>query len=580
MKANYASGLETGLDKEKTWLWKYREAIQKGEIVAGIDMITELNHLIEEWDDPQYRYDTADADIRIDFIENCVKLTKSPFYGKPMILMLWEKAFIEVAYSFKMMSIDTGGWVDRFQEILMLITRKGGKTELIAALELAELFLGQPGSNIICSGTNDAIADLCYQSIDMMRLIIDPKSLDTWRNQKGIKCNFNNNFLSKLSDSSRNKEGRNIDMAGIDEIWALLDDGIYKPIQQSTSTKDNYKIFMFGSQGFVADGFLDKTLEEYYRINRREDNRESAKRKLPWLYTQDSESEVWETNEQGINPAWEKSNPSIGIVKKWSYLRDRVDEARISKSDRMFVLSKDFNFKVSEATTWLLPELLDYDTKFDIEDFRGFFCIGGVDLAETTDLCSAKALIMRPEDKRKYLISMYWMPISKLDNNDDKLAGAEYRQWAREGYLRIVDDTEVDVTIVADWFNELYKKYGIWTIKCGYDQKFSKEFLKRLDEYEIEYENIPQNRFVMSTPTKVTEEEIRQQLIVYGNNPIDKWNMKNACVQVWDTGHIMLVKEKNMPGKKIDGAVSTVIVNETYRRNRADYMLYVKKNRR
>lgn len=577
---NCASGLKTGLHKENTWLWKYREAIRKGENIAGVDMITELDHLIEEWDDPQYCYDTADADIRIDFIENCVKLTKSPFYGKPMILMLWEKAFIEAAYSFKMMSIDTNDWVDRFQEILMLITRKGGKTELIAALELAELFLGQPGSNIICSGTNDAIADLCYQSIDTMRLIIDPKSLDTWRNQKGIKCKFNNNFLSKLSDSSRNKEGRNIDMAGIDEIWALLDDGIYKPIQQSTSTKDNYKIFMFGSQGFVADGFLDKTLEEYYRINRREDSRESAKRKLPWLYTQDSESEVWETNEQGINPAWEKSNPSIGVVKKWSYLRDRVDEARLSKSDRMFVLSKDFNFKVSEATTWLLPEQLDYDTGYDIEDFRGFFCIGGVDLAETTDLCSAKALIMLPEDKRKYFISMYWIPISKLDNSDDKLAGAEYRQWAKDGYLRIVDDTEVDVAIVADWFNELYKEYGIWTVKVGYDQKFSKEFLKRLDEYDIEYENIPQNRFVMSTPTKVTEEEIRQELIIYGNNPIDRWNMKNACVQVWDTGHIMLVKEKNMPGKKIDGAVSMVITNETYRRNRADYMMYVKKNRR
>ena len=430
------------------------------------------------------------------------------------------------------------------------------------------------------NGTNDAIADLCYQSIDTMRLIIDPKSLDTWRNQKGIKCNFNNNFLSKLSDSSRNKEGRNIDMAGIDEIWALLDDGIYKPIQQSTSTKDNYKIFMFGSQGFVADGFLDKTLEEYYRINRREDDRESAKRKLPWLYTQDSESEVWETNEQGINLAWEKSNPSIGVVKKWSYLRDRVDEARISKSNRMFVLSKDFNFKVSEAATWLLPEQLDYDTGFDIEDFRGFFCIGGVDLAETTDLCSAKALIMCPDDKRKYLLSMYWIPISKLDNSDDKLAGAEYKEWARDGYLRIVDDTEIDVTIVADWFNELYKKYGIWTVKCGYDQKFSKEFLKRLDEHDIEYENIPQNRIVMSTPTKVTEEEIRQELIIYGNNPIDKWCMKNACVQVWDTGHVMLVKEKNMPGKKIDGAVSMIIANETYRRNRAEYMLYVKKNRR
>ena len=101
MTVNCASGLKTGLHKENTWLWKYREAIRKGENIAGVDMITELDHLIEEWDDPQYCYDTADADIRIDFIENCVKLTKSPFYGKPMILMLWEKAFIEAAYSLR-----------------------------------------------------------------------------------------------------------------------------------------------------------------------------------------------------------------------------------------------------------------------------------------------------------------------------------------------------------------------------------------------------------------------------------------------------------------------------------------------
>lgn len=576
---NCENGLKIGVDRENTWLRKYREAIQKGEIIAGIDMITELDHLIEEWDDQQYRYDTEDADIRIDFIENCVKLTKSPFYGKPMILMLWEKAFIEVAYSFKMMSIDTGSWVDRFQEILMLITRKGGKTELIAALELAELFLGQPGSNIICSGTNDAIADLCYQSIDTMRLIIDPKSLDTWRNQKGIKCNFNNNFLSKLSDSSRNKEGRNIDMAGIDEIWALLDDGIYKPIQQSTSTKDNYKIFMFGSQGFVADGFLDKTLEEYYRINRREDNRESAKRKLPWLYTQDSESEVWETNEQGINPAWEKSNPSIGIVKKWSYLRDRVDEARISKSDRMFVLSKDFNFKVSEASKWLLPEQLEYESKFNVEDFRNAVCLGAVDLAETTDLCSAKILLMRDGDRKKYILSMYWIPASKLGNNDDKLEGAKYREWAKDGYLEIVDDTEIDVAKVADWFAQKHKEYGFRMMMCGYDQKFSKEFLNRMDDLNFDYENIPQNRMVMSTPTKVTEEEIRQELIMYNDNPIDRWCLGNACVQVWDTGHILLVKEKGNHGKKIDGAVSLVILNETYRRNKAEFMAYVRNQR-
>lgn len=106
-------------------------------------MIMELDNLIEDFYSDEYKYDVADAYMRIDFIEHCVKLTKSPFYGKPMILLLWQKAFIEVAYSFKILSMDSGEWVDRFQEILLIISRKCGKTELIAALELTEMIIGK-----------------------------------------------------------------------------------------------------------------------------------------------------------------------------------------------------------------------------------------------------------------------------------------------------------------------------------------------------------------------------------------------------------------------------------------------------
>lgn len=564
------------INYEKTYLWQYREAIRNGEILAGQEMIMELDNLIHDWDNPEYIYDIRDAYIRIDFIENCVKLTKSPFYGKPFILLLWQKALIEVAYSFKMKSIDTGEWVDRFQEILLIISRKCGKTELIAALELCELILGEAGSNIICSGTNDAIADLCYQSVDTMRLLIDPKSIDTWRNQKGIKCFYNNNFLSKLSDSSRNKEGRNIDMAGIDEIWALLDDGIYKPIQQSTSTKDNYKIFMFGSEGFVVDGFLDKEIAKYRKIINREDDSESAKRKLPWIYSMDSEAEVWETNEKGINPAWEKANPSIGAVKKWSYLRDRVDEARRSKSDRMFVLSKDFNFKVSNAEAWLMEEDLNYTSVFDLEDFRGRLCLGAADLAETTDMCSAKILLMKPDDKTKYVYSMYWIPESKLENADDFTAGAKYQEWARKGLIRIHEGNEVDISQVADWFAELYSEYKIRTYMCGFDQRFSKEFLKRMDDYGFDTEMVQQNRYAMSTPMRLVEAEIKDQLVNFNNNEIDKWCMKNTSVQMWDTGHMMPVKIKGKASHRIDGAVSLIILYEILRRYRTEFMASVR----
>lgn len=538
-------------------------------------MINELDNLIADLDDTQYKYDTADAELRISFIEGCIRLTKAPFYGKPMRLLLWEKAFIEVLYSFKMLSIDSGEWVDRFQETLLLITRKNGKTELIAALQLTELILGAPGSDIVCSGMDDGTADLAYQAIDTMRLLIDPKQVDTWRNQQGIKCFANKNHIYKLSASTRQREGRNIDIAGIDEVWSLPEDGdIYKSIQQSTSTKGSFKIFMFGSEGFV-DGFLNRKRAEYQKIIDGEDDSFAAKRRLPWLYTQDSEREVWDTDENGISRLWEKSNPSIGTVKKWSYLRDMVDAARKSKPDMVFVLSKDFNFKQSSAVSWLKPNEYMYAASYDIEDFRGAVCLGGVDMSETTDMTAAKILLIRKGDSARYILSHYWIPEHKLTDTDDKNAGAKYREWALDGLLTIVEGSDINLDIVADWFYQLYRDYGLKLYNCGYDVKFSKEFLRRMNEYGFDTEIVIQNKMTLSNALKLCEQDFKAQRINYNQNELDAWTLSNAAVEVDDARNCQLVKQKNQPGKRIDGAVALVIVYEMFRRYRSELQKYV-----
>lgn len=557
------------------YLIQYREAIRSGDIIAGMDMIQELDNLIADLDSPEYIYDTRDAEIRIDFIEHCIRLTKAPFYGKPMELLLWQKAFIEVVYSFKMRSLDSGEWVDRFQEILLLITRKCGKTELIAALLLTELFLGGAGIDIVCSGMDDGTADLAYQAVDTMRLMIDPKSVDTWRNQKGIKCLLNGSHIYKLSNSTRQREGRNIDLCSIDEIWSLPADGdIYKSVQQSTSVKERYKIYMFGSEGFVTDGFLDRKRAEYQAIINGEDDRESAKRKLPWLYTQDSEREVWDTDENGISKTWEKSNPSIGRIKKWSYLRDRVDEARKSKSDRIFVLCKDFNFKQNSAESWLNFEDYTYEATFDPEEFRGALILGAVDMSETTDMTSAKALLMRKGDRTKYIMQHYWIPESKLADADDKEAGAKYKEWAQKGLLTICEGNDIDLTQVADWYFKLYKEYGLRPYKVGYDVKFSKDFLRRMDEYGFDCEMIYQDKKTLSTPMKVCEADLKARLINYNENEVDRWCLKNAAMELDNVGNCQAVKQKR--SMRIDGAVTFIILYEVLRRYRSDLMKALK----
>lgn len=561
-----------------SYLLEYREAIRRGEIKAGVDLVTELDNLIADLDDPQYKYDTELSELIISFIENCCKLTVAPFYGKPFILELWQKAFIEVSFSFKLQSIDSGEWVQRFQEILLLIARKNGKTELIAAILFTLMILGSPGSQIVCSGTNDNIASICYDTIDRMRLLVDPKSIDTWKNQKGIKCKINGNFIFKLSDSTRGKEGRNIDIAGIDELHELPDDGIYKPIQQSTGVKDDYKIFMFSSEGFTNDGLLDIKTAEYRKIIYGEDRSESAKRKLPWMYTMDSEAEVWETNENGINPNWQKANPSVGKIKKWSYLRDRVDEARRSKSDKMFVLSKDFDFKVSNSTAWLDRSDYYYDAPFDIEDFRNWYALGAVDLSETTDTTNAKILLCRKGDRKQYILSHYWIPENKLEVADDRQTGAKYHEWAQQDMLTICEGTENDLTLVADWFYSIQERYGIRILKCGYDQRFKQDWIKRMEYYGwVDREDlimINQSHDILHTANCQVETNLQHRLI-YGLNDMDKWCFGNAALNVNSRGKSLVVKIDNQKEKKIDGAVTQVILQETYNRYKSELYDYL-----
>lgn len=560
-----------------SWLIEYREAIRRGEIIAGNELITELDNLINDLDDPRYIYDTTDADIRINFMQGCIRLTKSPFYNKPMKLMLWQKAYIEALYSFKMADkfyTDNSGRrrnVDRFQESILLIARKNTKSETCSALILTESIIGNEGADLVCSSNDDIQASILYDAIDTMRLLIDPEQLDTAKNQRFIRILPTNSKIFKLSDRTRNKEGRNIDFAVIDEVHEMKTNVIIKSIQQSQSLKDNPKCVLITTEGFVNDGALDDILKTARAIIRGEDDGVSAERFLPWLYTQDSENEVWTDPK-----TWQKSNPSLGTVKRWDYLEKQIDLAKKSKSDRIFVLSKDFNFKQNAVQAWLNTEDYKYVSKYDLDDFRGALCLGAVDLSETTDMTSAKILLMRKDDRTKYIHQHYWIPESKLTNADDLQAGAKYKEWAQKGLLSICEGNDIELSAVADWFYDMYVEHRFKLYKCGYDVKFSKDFLRQMESYGFETEIVLQNKLTLSNAMKLCESDLKSQYVNYNENEIDQWCLGNAAMEMDNLGNVQAVKIAGQPGKRIDGAVTLIILYEMYRRYRSDFVKMLK----
>lgn len=548
-----------------TYLEQYREEIRQGKIIAGRELITALDMYIEDMKNPRYIYDTRDAYRRIEFMEKFVKLTKSPFYGKPMKLMLWQKAFIECLYSFKMAA--TG--FDRFKKADLLIARKNTKSETCNGLGFTELMLGNQGADIVCSSNDDSQANILFDGINTMRELFDPKSKRTHKNQSFIKNKKTGSKVFKLSDRTRNKEGRNIDFAIIDEVHEMKDKTIINSVDQSQSLKDNPKRIIITTEGFTNDGALDDELIYARKVLNGEYEDETM---LIWLYTQDSEQEIWQDES-----SWMKSNPTIGVIKKYDYLRERLNKARIDKAERVFTLCKDFNIKQNTAESWLMQEDYAYPQEVtDLEAFRGCFCLAAVDLAETTDLTNAKILLMRPGDATKYVYSHYWIPESKLQLSDDRQAGAKYKDWARADLLTVCPGNDNDLTMVADWLANLKVKYGIKVLKCGYDVKFAKDFLNRMEEYGIETEVIQQNKEVMSTPMKLVEADLKSRLINYGNNPMDAWCLGNASMEVDNFGRVLCVKIPGQPNRRIDGAVTLIILYATYIRFRSEFARYIK----
>lgn len=546
-----------------TYLEEYWDLIIHREVIVGYWVRKEISNLIKDLQDGRYFYDITEAHKRIRFMEKCCLQSKAPYYMKPLNLMPWQKAWWESIYSFK--CADTG--YRRFTEGLIEVARKNGKSTMFAADGNCDLFIGEGGTDICCASNDDRQARLIWNEIGGMRQRLDPSKAVTRQNFTELKNTDKNITVFRLSSKTQNKDGFNISKTYLDESHDIAEENGQSEIAEACwrgmSSKEEPLFLNCTTQGFNRDCYLDHKISYGKKVIEGEVEDDHF---IALLYEQDSEQEIWQDES-----SWEKSNPSIRYgVKKVAKLRRDVQVAKTDKATRIHMLTKDFNIAQSNAQTWLMLEDYDYQAEgFSLEDYRGRFYLGAVDLSATTDLSNAKILII--DGKRKCVYSHYWIPESKLTDSDDKEAGAKYKEWARAGLVTICEGNEVDISSIADWFYKLFKDYGLKPFKIGYDQRFAKTFIDRCNDYNFETEMLAQGR-ALSNAMKLTEADFKSRYIDYNGNEIDKWCLGNCCCKVDEIGNIQPVKIQGQHSKRIDGAVTLIMLYETYRRYKSDFL--------
>jgi len=569
---------------EHSFIKEYIHRIKTGEIVAGRRLKQGLERFLDDFNDPTLKIDLAESAKRIRFIENECKLYEAPFAGRPFKLELFQKAIIESIFAIKAWNpeanFNQGAWVRKYQDVLILISRKSGKTPLVAAIALSEFICGEIGTKILFASNDYDQADLAFSAADAMREESPHIEHCTRRNQQGIffgnrkhsnrkgKFSFQNKgSIRKISANGKNKEGRNIKVGVVDEVHEMADDHLVAPIRQALSTQDEPLYFEITTEGFTDDGYLDHRLADAQKVLNGELDRPKW---AIWWYSQDSEEEVWQDR-----ATWVKSNPGLGVIKKWSYLDEMVEEAKLSPSMRAYVLAKDFNIKQNSSAAWLDEATITNLATFNPERFRNTYYIGGLDFAETTDLCSARALFEDKETGRKYALGMYFVPEAKADAilTDDNLNPEKknYREWAKQGHVVICQGAEVDAEVVANWFVGLYEAYGMIPYKIGYDNWHSKDFQNYISANfgkEV-LERIGMDYMSLSSPMRTLESDLQRNNLIYNNNPIDRWCLSNTSYKTNNLGQIMPVKKYGSSKNRIDGTLSLIIAYGAYNRYRA-----------
>jgi len=571
-----------------SFLLQYIREIEDGKIIIGRELWQMLDKLKDAFDDPDCRYDSADALKRIRFIETECKHFEAPWSGKPFKLLLWEKAIVDTVYSFKIYDESVGRWLRRYKDLLLLCARKSGKTPFTAALALAEFFCGEAGTKIMCSSNDYEQAGLMFDAINAMREESPRLERVSRKNIKGIFFGTqyqrkthgkfsaqNKGSIRKLSSRTSSKEGRNLKVVLADEVHEMKDNSLIEPLRQSLSTQDEPLFIEITTEGMVPDGYLDHRLDEARKVLSGEVPNE---RWLIWLYTQDSEEEIWQDES-----SWYKSNPSLGEVKKLTYLRERIEEAKRVSSTRAFILAKDFNIKQNASVSWLTYDQIENNESFSLEQFRGWPCIGGCDFAETTDLCAAVILIK--SNGKSYVYPNFWIPEAKADvylesgaNNALNPEQRDYRKWAAQGFVTIVPGNEIYVANVADWYYEIYKRFGIVPFKVGYDNRFALEFRRRFEEIigDEVAENVPQTTVSLSEPMRSLEADLTDHNVVHNNHPVLKWNLANVSVETDKNGYIKPKKNFGNAKNRIDGGAALLNAYAMLQRNRSEYLTMVK----
>lgn len=545
---------------------EYWREIESGKVAVSAKLRKTFEKIVSDLDDSsEWFYSPTRANHILEFAENFCKHSKGKWGGTAVRLELWEKAILATIFGF----VDIEG-NRKYREAILIVGKKNGKSLLASIVGNYMLVAdGEPGPEVYAVATKRDQAKIIW--LEARRMVRKTPVL-----LKRVKClvaemlcDANDGTFKPLASDSDTLDGLNIHCGLMDEIHQWKNGkALYDIIADGVTAREQPLIFITSTAGTIREDIYDQKYDEACRVINGyfDPNGYKDEHFIAFIYELDARSEWTDPK------AWQKANPGLGTIKNVKTLAAKVEKAKANPLLVKNLVCKEFNIRETSSEAWLPFDVLNNTATFDTAKLKPRYGIAGIDLSSTTDLTSAAVVFRVPNDSTLYVEQMYWLPAELLEQRvkEDKIP---YDAWAEQGLLRLCEGNKIRYHDVVEWLLEVQNKKDIYIHKIGYDS-WSATYM--VDEIKDRFgESVPeaviQGPKTFSGPMKTFAADLDAKLINYNNNPITKWNLANAAVQVDRNDNYSLVKTSN-PRRRIDGVAALLDAYIVLERNLDEYM--------
>lgn len=525
------------------YIQEYYHKIQTGEIVAGRWIILLYEKVIAGLRDGLFAFDDRKANRAIDFVETFCHHCE----GRDDLikLELWQKATISLMFGI----VDADG-LRIYREVFMVMGRKNGKSLFASALIAYMTYLdGEYGAKIYCLAPKLEQAAIVYENFYKMTQREPELSALVKKRRSDVYLEETNSTVRPLAFNAKKSDGFNPHMTICDEIasWpAEQGRKQYEVMKSALGARKQPMILSISTAGYVNDGPYDElmTRSTAYLMGNSEE-----RRLLPILYIIDDVSRWDDLNEL------RKSNPNMGVSVSEDFFVEEIAIARNSMSKRAEFMTKYCNIKQSSVSAWIPYDVVDAVTQeeYSLEDFRSSYCVGGIDLSQTTDLTACCVVIEKAG--KLYTFARFFMPENKIDELQER-EGVPYRLYVSQGLIQPSGENFVDYNDCFEWFRMLVEQYEILPLKVGYDRYSAQYLVQQMQQYGFHMDDVFQGENL----TPVIHEAdglLRDKTLRLGGNNLLKAHFLNVAMkQNEETRKIRPVKIESRC--HIDGFVAVI----------------------